>query len=75
MLFVLKQPQGFAMFSLRMAAYLLVAPTIMGILVVALLTADLFSAQYISIAAVVGAILGVPAALLLASKLNHLIKT
>ncbi|MEM1376662.1 MAG: CTP synthetase [Pseudomonadota bacterium] len=62
------------MFSLRLASYLLVAPTITGILVVVLLTTGLASAQYISIAAVVGAVLGVPAALFLASKINHLIK-
>lgn len=63
------------MFSLRLAAYLLVAPTLMGILVVALLTTGMGSALNIGLAAIVGAILGLPAALMLASRLNALIKS
>jgi len=62
------------MFSLRLAAYLLVAPTLAGIFVVALLTADLFSATYIAIAAGAGAVIGIPAASWLANKLDGLIQ-
>ena len=61
------------MFSLRLAASLLVAPTLMGVFVIALLTADLFSGQYITYAAIAGAVLGIPVAWWLASKLNHLL--
>ena len=61
------------MFSLRLAAYLLVAPVLAGSLVVALLTVDLFEASYIAIAAIAGALLGIPAAWWLANKLDKLI--
>ena len=61
------------MFSLRLAAYLLVAPTLMGVFIVALLTANMFSGQYITLAAIAGAVIGVPVAWLLASKINHLL--
>jgi membrane associated rhomboid family serine protease len=62
------------MFSLRLASYLLVAPTIMGILIVALLTLDMFSAMAISIAAVAGAIIGIPIAWFVAKKIDEQIK-
>lgn len=60
------------MFALFLAAYLLTAPTLMGIIVIALLTADLFSAQYIIYAAVAGAVIAVPVAWLLSRKLEHI---
>lgn len=60
------------MFALFLAAYLLTAPTLMGIIVIMLLTADLFSAQHIAIAAVAGAAGGVPIAWLVARKLEHI---
>lgn len=61
------------MFSLRLAAYLLVAPTLMGILIIALLTVDMASARYLSIAAIAGAVVGLPVAWVLASRLGHLV--
>ncbi len=61
------------MFSLRLAAYLLIAPTLMGMFVVALLVADMISGTYIIGAAVAGAVVGLPAAWWLAAKLNHLL--
>jgi membrane protein YqaA with SNARE-associated domain len=60
------------MFALFLAAYLLTAPTLMGIIVIALLTADMFSAQYIIIAAVAGAVAGIPVAWLISRKLEHI---
>jgi hypothetical protein len=60
------------MFMLILAAYLLTAPTLMGIIVIALLTADMFSAQYIIYAAVSGAVIAIPIAWLLARKLEHI---
>ncbi|MCR9124167.1 MAG: hypothetical protein NXH91_18055 [Phyllobacteriaceae bacterium] len=62
------------MFSLRFAAYLLIAPVLAGSLVVALLTVDMFEATYIAIAAVTGAVIGIPAAWWLANKLDGLIQ-
>lgn len=58
------------MFSLRLAAYLLIAPVLAGSFVVALLTVDLFEATYIAGAAIAGGILGIPLAIWLAGKLN-----
>ena len=60
------------MFTLLLAAYLLVAPTLTGIIVIALLSAGLFSAQYIGIAAVAGAVIAVPVAWLLSRRLEHI---
>jgi membrane protein YqaA with SNARE-associated domain len=60
------------MFALFLSAYLLTAPTLMGIIVIALLTADMISAQYIIIAAVAGAVIGLPVAWLIARKLEHI---
>lgn len=60
------------MFALFLAAYLLTAPTLMGIIVIALLTADMFSAQYILYAGVAGAIAALPIAWLLGRKLEHI---
>jgi hypothetical protein len=60
------------MFALFLAAYLLTAPTLMGMIVIALLTADMFSAQYIIIAAVVGAVVALPVAWLISRKLEHI---
>lgn len=60
------------MFALILAAYLLTAPTLMGMIVIALLTADMFSAQYIIIAAVVGAVVALPVAWLISRKLEHI---
>ena len=60
------------MFALLLAAYLLTAPTLMGIIVVALLTADMFSAQYIGVAAVAGAVLALPVAWLISRRLEHI---
>ena len=62
------------MFSLRLAAYLLIAPVLAGSFVIALLTVNLFEASYIAIAAVAGALLGIPAAWWLAAKLDSLIQ-
>jgi len=62
------------MFSLRLAAYLLIAPVLAGSFIVALLTVDLFSAMYIAIAAIAGAVIGIPAAWWLANKLDGLIQ-
>ena len=67
------------MFSLRFAAYLLIAPVLAGSLVIALLTADMFEAGYIAVAAIAvaaiaGAVLGVPAAWWLANRLDGLIR-
>ncbi|MCI5074688.1 hypothetical protein [Oricola sp.] len=59
------------MFALFLAAYLLTAPTLMGIIVIGLLTVDLFSAQYIGIAAIAGAVVAIPVAWLLSRKLEH----
>jgi len=63
------------MFALFLAAYLLCAPTLMGITVIALLTADLFSAQYIIFAGVAGAVVAVPVAWLLSRRLEHIFDT
>lgn len=60
------------MFALFLAAYLLTAPTLMGIIVIALLTADMFSAQYIIYAAVAGAVIALPVAWLIGRKLEHI---
>ena len=60
------------MFTLFLSAYLLTAPTLMGIIVIALLTADMFSAQYIIYAAVAGAVIAVPVAWLVRRKLEHI---
>jgi len=60
------------MFTLFLAAYLLTAPTMMGIIVIALLTADMFSAQYIIYAAVAGAVIALPVAWLIGRKLEHI---
>jgi len=62
------------LFSLRFAAYLLIAPVLAGSFIVALLTVDMFEASYISIAAIAGAVLGIPAAWWLANKLDKLIQ-
>ena len=62
------------MFSLRLAAYLLIAPVLAGSFIVALLTIDLFEASYIAIAAIAGAVIGIPAAWWLANKLDKLIQ-
>ena len=60
------------MFSLKMAIYLLIAPVLAGSFVVALLTVDLFEATYIAVAAVAGAIIGIPLAIWIAGKLDAL---
>ena len=60
------------MFSLRLAAYLLIAPVLAGSFVVALLTLDLFQASYIAAGAIAGAVLGLPLAWWLANKLDAL---
>ena len=60
------------MFALLLAAYLLTAPTLMGIIVIALLSADMFSAQYIGYAAIAGAVLALPVAWLISRKLEHI---
>lgn len=60
------------MFSLRLTAYLLVAPVLAGSFIVALLTVDLFEASYIAIAAIAGAVIGIPAAWWLANKIDTL---
>ncbi|WP_306118738.1 MULTISPECIES: hypothetical protein [unclassified Roseitalea] len=62
------------MFALRMATYLLVAPTLAGIFVIALLTANVVSGTYIAIAAAAGAVIGLPVAWVLAGHLNRLIQ-
>lgn len=59
------------MFSLRLASYLLVAPTLMGIFVIVLLTMNMGSAINISLAAVAGAIVGVPAAWFVAKLIDQ----
>lgn len=61
------------MFSLRLASYLLAAPTLMGIFVIAFLTMDMVSARYIIIAAAAGAVVGIPVALMIASRISHLL--
>ncbi len=61
------------MFSLRMAVYLLVAPTLAGVFVIALLTVNMVSAPYISAAAIAGAVIGLPVAWVLANRINALI--
>lgn len=58
------------MFSLRFASYLLAAPTLMGIFVIAVLSMEVGSALNLSIAAVAGAIIGVPVAYVLAKQIN-----
>ena len=63
------------MFMLFLAAYLLTAPTLMGIIVIALLTADMITAQYIIVAAVAGAVVALPLAWMLARKLEHIFDT
>ncbi|MAS08049.1 MAG: CTP synthetase [Ahrensia sp.] len=60
------------MFTLFLAAYLLTAPTLMGIIVIALLTVDMISAQYIIYAAVAGAVIALPVAWLIGRKLEHI---
>ena len=62
------------MFSLRMAAYLLVAPVLAGAFVIALLTLNLVSAPYIAGGAIAGAVLGLPIAWILANRLHNLIE-
>lgn len=62
------------MFSLRFAAYLLIAPVLAGSLVVAMLTMGMVSAVHIAGAAIAGAIIGIPAAWWLANKLDSLIQ-
>lgn len=66
------KPGDLVMFTLFLAAYLLTAPTLMGIIVIALLTADMFSAQYIIYAAAAGAVIALPAAWLIGRKLEHI---
>ena len=51
------------------AIYVLSAPTIMGILIVALLTMNRFDSTQILIAAVVGAVLAVPVAALVTKQI------
>ncbi|WP_421857238.1 hypothetical protein [Oricola sp.] len=63
------------MFALFLAAYLLVAPTVMGAIIIALLTADLFSASYIGIAAVAGAVISIPLSWVLSRRLEHIFDT
>lgn len=58
------------MFSLRMTAYLLAAPSLMGIFVIALLSMDRGSAMSLSLAAIAGALLGIPAAYVLAKEID-----
>jgi urea transporter len=60
------------MFALFLAAYLLIAPTLMGIIVIGLMTVDMISAQYMIYAAVAGAVIALPAAWLLGRKLEHI---
>ena len=60
------------MFTLFLAAYLLTAPTLMGIIVIGLLTAGMSSANYIIIAAIAGAVVALPVAWLLSRKLEHI---
>jgi hypothetical protein len=60
------------MFMLFLAAYLLSAPTLMGIIIIGLLTADLFSAKYIIMAAAAGAVVALPIAWLISRKLEHI---
>jgi urea transporter len=60
------------MFTLFLAAYLLTAPTLMGMIVIGLLTAGMSSANYIIMAAVAGAVVALPVAWLLSRKLEHL---
>lgn len=61
------------MFSLRLATYLLVAPTLAGILVIALLTAGMASGVAIAGAAVAGFIIAIPLAVILAARLADLV--
>lgn len=58
------------MFSLRMTAYLLAAPSLMGIFVIAVLSMEMGNAINISIAAIAGAVLGIPAAYVLAKQID-----
>lgn len=60
------------MFTLFLAAYLLTAPTLMGMIVIGLLTAGMSSANYIIMAAAAGAVVALPVAWLLSRKLEHL---
>lgn len=62
------------MFSLRMAVYLLVAPTVAGAFVIALLTANMVTASYIAGAAIAGAVVSIPIAWVLANRLHNLIE-
>ena len=62
------------MFSLRMAVYLLVAPTLAGAFVIALLTANMVTATYIAVGAIAGAVVAIPIAWVLANRLNNLIQ-
>ena len=62
------------MFSLRMAVYLLVAPVLAGALVTVLLTVNMVTALSISAAAIAGAVLGIPAAWVLANRIHALIQ-
>ncbi len=57
------------MLKLFGAIYVLAAPTIMGILIVALLTMNRFDSIQILIAAVVGAVLAVPVAALITKQI------
>lgn len=58
------------MFSLRMTAYLLAAPSLMGIFVIAVLSMGMGNAMTLSVAAIAGAVLGVPAAYVLAKQID-----
>jgi hypothetical protein len=57
------------MLKLFGAIYVLTAPTMMGILIVALLTMNRFDSMQILIAAVVGAVLAIPAAAVIAKQI------
>jgi len=57
------------MLKLFGAIYVLSAPTIMGVLIVALLTMNRFDSTQILIAAVVGAVLAVPVAALVTKQI------
>lgn len=58
------------MLKLFGAIYVLTAPTIMGILIVALLTMNRFDSIQILIAAVVGAVLAIPVAAVIAKQIS-----
>lgn len=58
------------MFSLRMTAYLLAAPSLMGVLVIVVLSMNMGNAMTLSVAAIAGAVLGIPAAYVLAKQID-----